>query len=217
MSSRHSQQEQENETAYDDCRSLGLLATTPQAAKSDYVNLKSKGNWTAFYTVSNQGNPLCGMTTYWLNNRDGTAATAHLKYTSGSVITVQLFKSGWRIPKGTTVNVSISFDNSQQFAVGAKSGIYENDAYLQFDVKEGTEADLLGLIADAREFKINFPDGDEPTWVGKMYGSREVSDAFRRCAFALDKNAPTQPTGKAAPTQPTKPMQPATKRDDGSV
>ena len=194
-----------------------LVATTPQAAKSDYVNLKSKGNWTAFYTVSNQGNPLCGMTTYWLNNRDGTAATAHLKYTSGSVITVQLFKSGWRIPKGTTVNVSISFDNSQQFAVGAKSGIYENDAYLQFDVKEGTEADLLGLIADAREFKINFPDGDEPTWVAKMYGSREVSDAFRRCAFALDKNAPTQPTGKAAPTQPTKPMQPATKRDDGSV
>jgi hypothetical protein len=195
---------------------LALLMTTAQAGRD--ITLKAKGNWSAYYTISDKGNPLCGMQTYWQNNRRALVAGAHIKYQSGGLVTIQMFKVGWRMPVGTEVKVNLAFDNSEQFPGVATSFIYKGDALLSLNVKEGTEADFLSLIEDAREFKISFPDGDEPTWVANMTGSREVSGAFKRCAYTLDANAPTQPTGKAAPTQPTgKPTQPAAKRDDGSV
>ena len=81
---------------------------------------------------------------------------------------------------------------------------------------------FCNLFAEANRIKINFPDGDEPDWNADMVGSRATSTAFRRCAAVLEKNTPTQPTGKAAPTQPTQPggtspVKKPAKKDDGSV
>ena len=41
---------------------LALLMTTAAYAKgNDFTILERKGNWTAYYQVSNLGNPMCGL------------------------------------------------------------------------------------------------------------------------------------------------------------
>jgi hypothetical protein len=73
-----------------------LAVTAAQAKASDYLMLNRKGTWTAYYIVSNMGNPMCGMQSSWGSSKQ-RIATAHVKYTSGSQIAVQLYKVGWRM------------------------------------------------------------------------------------------------------------------------
>jgi hypothetical protein len=207
---------------------LALLMTTAAYAKgNDFTILERKGNWTATYQVSNLGNPMCSVSTSWGNDNNRTATT-YIKYVAGDLIAVQMYKIGWRMPQGTDVSVSMSFDDGVAYTATAKSGYDEGrNAYLQFRIKPGEENTFLNTFAEADHLKISFPDGDEPDWHANMIGSREVSAAFRKCAGIINKNAPTQPTGKAPtqptgkattqPTQPVKPTSPVKRKDDGSV
>ena len=71
-----------------------------------------------------------------------------------------------------------------------------------FNVEDKILKEFLDNIGDADAFTISFPDGDEPDWTAKTFGSREVVSAFTQCGAVLDEKADpgtnaTQPTSKA--------------------
>ena len=198
---------------------LALLMTTAQAKPNNsYVDLKKAGVWTSYFVVSDKGNPMCGMGTYWFAN-GRQIGTVQVKYTAGNTVKVQMIKPSWRLADGAIVHVSVSFDAGEPQAVDAIAANTVDGPALTFTVNADATADFLHEFSESNKFTVAFPDGNEAPWDAKMEGSREVSTAFNQCSAYLDAHAPTQPTGKAA-TQPSgkpAPAPTAKKKDDGSI
>jgi hypothetical protein len=67
------------------------MATTAQAAQAP-LTLKRSGFWETYYAVASDGNHLCGMQV------TGNNASLMVKYIPGRTMSIQIFKTGWRIP-----------------------------------------------------------------------------------------------------------------------
>ena len=147
-----------------------LMATTAQAGQ--ITKLYSSSWWNAWYDASNHdGNPMCVMAAKfaWA---DGAIGRAHVKWTVRGGAFLQVWKSNWTLPKGSTV--------------------------ISFDIRAEDLVPILGLFGDAEKMTINFPQGNEPQWTAKIDGSRKAASSFAQCIAALG----ITPYSSIAPTQP---------------
>lgn len=196
---------------------LCLSAALQPAKAGDYVS----GNWAAYaQTFAGTSSPGCGM-------RSGPVAKqVHVKWFPGrDGLSVQIFKQGWRIPKGTKLTVHIGFDKSILGTAEEASGAmmdYSNGGAIgvvSFHMTDPTLLDnFLNGFRDAERMWITFPGGTEAPWWLDMTGSGDVLKAFYRCITANDKNnsqpfgkppETSQPFGKTSPQPAAKPYNPA--------
>ena len=99
-----------------------LAGGSSRAASVDPIVLEQKGTWTASYHPSNNdGVGMCSLNTNWRSN-GSHVASFYMKYIPGRDIFIQLFKSGWAMPKGTPANVSLWFDNVHFLTAKATAG-----------------------------------------------------------------------------------------------
>jgi hypothetical protein len=87
--------------------SVLLMATTAQAGP--ITNLSSNGWWDVWYDASNRDrNPMCVMAAKY-DWADGANGGAYVKWTTQRGARWQVWKSNWRMPKGWTVPMSVTF------------------------------------------------------------------------------------------------------------
>lgn len=179
-----------------------LAVSVSSAASADIRNLRTDGYWSAYAGRSNNGVPICGM------SANDNIRSVHIKYYEGQpVLTVQVFKQGWRIPAGTYLKVRVGFDSwtaGEAVALGGP-GIGTTGGYIEFNIANSFITDFMKAVQDARQMWIMFPDGNESTWFASMDGSRTVGQTFARCAIEVERTykSQTQPYGNApSATQP---------------
>lgn len=200
-----------------------LMITSANAAPaSDQLILRTAGYWTAFYDPRNSdGVEMCGMKT------DTTNGAVMVKY-AGTGVFVQVFKSTWRIPNGTIVPVSLTFDKSDPWIADASGGTMDRSpgfGFVVFTIKAQGVGDFIREFGEAGTMTVGFTQGNEQPWTLRMSGSREVAASFSKCVTALAGRSSTQPHaggsttqpyGKPAPSQPYgKPKQQPV--DDGGI
>ena len=123
---------------------------------------------------------------------------------------------------------NLAFDDSGRFPFEGKGGKGPSGAgVVTLGIKEDTENDFLGLIADASKMTVGFTQGTQPPLVADMRGSRDAVNVFRWCSAKIDelaagapqpfaKRPAPQPFGNAPPMTPVK-KQNRAKADDGSI
>lgn len=189
---------------------LGLLTTAAQAATTLY----KRGAWETYITRATDNRPMCGMKV------EGRGTMLTIKY-SGDQIFLQMYKMGWSIPAETEIPGWLQFDNSQRFPMIGTGYMHRSGAgYVEFTVKQGTEVEFLSLFGDADKMVLGFDQGTQVPFTVNMNGSRGAAQSFKGCVVAIDTPEP-QPFAKPAPQLPQPfgkpPVQPTTKKDDGSV
>lgn len=179
--------------------SAALAAAVPSLPKT----LRTAGYWSAWYTPSNsEDRPMCGMSSD-MDVRSGSASLM-LKYTPGGQIFIHVFKSGWRIPDGTRIPVSLVFDtnSSVPWAVNAVGSMSSSGTGLvAFVIRSDAALSFIREFGEANSMTLTFTQGSERPWSFNMIGSKEVSMAFAQCAAAIEPSS-SQPYGSAGTTQP---------------
>ena len=177
-----------------------LMATTAQAGQ--ITKLYSSSWWNAWYDASNHdGNPMCVMAAKfaWA---DGAIGRAHVKWTVRGGAFLQVWKSNWTLPKGSTVSMSVTFIDFDRDAppqtITANAKTVSERSLISFDIRAEDLVPILGLFGDAEKMTINFPQGNEPQWTAKIDGSRKAASSFAQCIVALG----ITPYSSIAPTQP---------------
>jgi hypothetical protein len=194
--------------------------------------LQVSGYWKTFYTVANNGTPLCGMQSDF-GQPGAVEASLMVKYAKGdNYFIVHAFKNSWRIPRGVKIPLYLTFDNSPPYtAIG--TGIASNGhSFVQFEIATEFSKGFLDLFAAANAMTLGFSEGTEPPWTLNMTGSREAVASFARCVITIDPpassstqpygngNRPTQPYGDGVITPkpvPTQPYRAPAKRDNGAI
>ena len=180
-----------------------LTATSSLAAsvQTPTKTLRAAGYWTAWYVEKNSDSvPMCGMTSE-MDVPGG--AKMMIKYSATDGTFVHIFKSGWRIPDGTRMPVSLVFDDGTPWSTdGAVGGKGVRDAGLvMFSLRSDSIEKFFTEFGEANTMKLNFEQGTERPWTFNMIGSKEVSAAFANCVLAISKPTSTQPYGNSG-TQP---------------
>lgn len=185
---------------------LAAVAVSAKPAAAGVRPFAREGAWTAITGISEDGKPMCGM--YVL---DRTAdRTVYFKNWQGNpYITMQVFKTSWRIPKGTEIKVRLLFDGkffSEGTAIGRpmeNNARNDGKSLVEIDIKD---RDLMqrfaSEFAEADKMVIDFPEGNEAPWEADMTGSRTIGNHFWNCVRNLRPS--TQPYGRQpeAGTQP---------------
>lgn len=115
------------------------MATTAQAAQAP-LTLKRSGFWETYYAVASDGNHLCGMQV--------TGNNASLKYIPGRTMFIQIFKTGWRIPPGTSIPGYVTFDRDPPTHVTGEGGTPSSgNSYVEFQIKSAAEAEFSESLA----------------------------------------------------------------------
>lgn len=172
-------------------------------ANSQTTDIASQGTWTAYKGLSENGKPLCGMFV------KGGERSMHIKYFLGNVgVTVQLFKTSWKIPNGTKIPVSIGVDGDMRWNANAigRQNIVERT------IGENILAEFEAAFRSGVVLNIEFLTGNETPWRASLNGSNLITTTFVRCMrILINESAPTQPfdrnnspnrTSPALPTQP---------------
>lgn len=172
------------------------------------------GSWRVFEGSSNDGTPVCGMST---RGADGKAVI--IKYFGGaSGFTIQIFKDTWNIPSETRIGLKIKFGNEDPWRVTARGYPQQRRQGGMIEAAIGFEHSGLFL----REFRaatsatIEFLDGNEGSWTMDLIGSTAASQTMSGCIRRLGyrANEPTQPFGKNSALSPNVPSFPQISVDD---
>lgn len=185
------------------------LSALPAMAHAETKVLEASGTWTAFGGTSDNGQPVCGVSTSW---GVGRTSSLFVKWYYGSPqIAVQIYKSTWHIPAGTEVAVVIRLDNAPPWS-GTAVAVPQYPNMIQLNVPSEKLESFMNQIRYANNLSVSFPVGNEPTWAGNMDGSNAAATTMGQCYTSImaSKSAPSQPY-VANPTQPFAPAAPAPK------
>ena len=172
-----------------------LLLANP--ALADTQTLFQSGPWVLYGGTSNSGHALCGMR---VSDSAGNR-TVHIKYFAGDDhLTIQMFKSTWRVPNGTRLAVTMQMDRNPVWSARA----YGEADHVEFTIP------YSGLDSFAREFRfseamrITFPQGNEAPWITSLTGTNAILDQFIGCMRAIHNAHPAGPSQpySGAPSQP---------------
>jgi hypothetical protein len=174
------------------------------------------GAWEAFGGTSNDGRPVCGVSTSWQDRR-----YFGIKYWQGREhFTIQLIKPSWQIPQGTRIPVALQFDQQSPWTASATGfpGTSTAGAFIEFTVPFGRLENFLREFRLASSAVMSFQSGNEPAWRLTLSGSNAASQAMNDCVRRMGggggagKGAPgggpTQPFGGGT-SQPFSPPGPA--------
>jgi hypothetical protein len=184
-------------------KTVAAAALLLSAIATGYATEVRSGYWTVFDTKGVEGKfrPLCGMKTSYADVR----ASIFIKYILGTkVLTVHIFKEGWRFPADKPINfpITVGFDK-EAFGSTTASGIYQPQAgpMIEFYIANESIENFLKDFGNASWLWIKFDEGSEKPWPAKMEGSRNAASMFSRCIVNLIDANSTQPYGKPE-TQP---------------
>jgi hypothetical protein len=157
------------------------LCLYPQLGDAAVQTLQRAGAWEAFGGTSNNGTPVCGMSS------SGTGKYFGIKFFAGAqTLTIQLGSSEWRIKNGAKQRVIMRFDTESPWNATA-TGMHFNDgdAGLEFDINRNQLDQFMREYRNSGQIVVSFPDSDVTSWQGSLAGTDRVSDAFVRCIRAL--------------------------------
>jgi hypothetical protein len=160
-----------------------MVACAVTAGLSANAMAAQYGAWEQFYTVSSNGNPLCGID---LQGRD---RAFYVKYEANVVgLFVELFKNGWNIPPSQSLRVAMQVDQAPVMILygsgrSLPSGMSGVDIVIGLDdvwkVSGKSEVvEFINLLSYGKSVRFYFPDGDEPGWEGNLIGSQAAFDAM---------------------------------------
>jgi hypothetical protein len=195
-----------------------LLATTALSAYAMPKQTGTYGNWMTFAGTSNDDKAwMCGA---GIQTKERSLYINYQWKPTGDLTGNQHYKTGWNIPAGTKVQITMQVDQAppmKLIAFGHHNDVTGTD-FLQAsiagdDVWDQTGKPMIGeilsLIGDGTTVRFFFPDGNEAPWEGSLNGSRAAMLKTSQCVSELAaavgaaaKPAPTQPFAKTAPTQP---------------
>jgi len=181
-----------------------LTSASAYAANSNIKEYYRSGYWTNYAGISDNGTPVCGMSTY------GGVKSIHIKYYKERVH-VQVFKDTWRIPEDTFLSITIGFNGNTWGTLdkGAVGGMMPQSSIgvVSFVIAPESVSNFLENITAADIMWIRFPDGNEESWSAKMTGSRNSVRSLVGCASQINhQNQPTQPFSNAPPAPPSQPF-----------
>jgi hypothetical protein len=163
-------------------RSVVLVAALALGAGNALAQTRTLGTfgaWEAFGGTSNDGKPVCGVSTVW---RDGRYFG--IKYWQGRQhFTIQLIKPSWQIPSGTRIPVALQFDQLSPWTANASGfpGTSTAGAFVEFTVPFGRLDNFLREFRQATSAVVNFRSGNEPAWRLTLTGSNAASQAMGDC------------------------------------
>jgi hypothetical protein len=173
----------------------GLCSTTPSIpANAATYTIQQIGAWQAFGGTDNGGIPVCGI----MNVGEGGRVFAIKTWSNTPYLSIQVFKSSWRIPQGQEVAIELQFDSHNPW--GPAHGIAVPPNGIQFRVQPNATADFLREFELSSQVFVRFPGGTEQPWRGGLSGTAAMSITFLDCVAKM-KGQATQPYAQT-PTQP---------------
>ena len=161
---------------------IGFLAPSALALSAghgfaDTHVLARTGAWQAFGGTTEDGQPVCGMSS------SGGGKYFGLKYYSGdNTLTIQLGNDSWTLKNKIKVKVRMQFDNNSPWnATGVGMHFSDGDAGLQFEINRKQLDGFMREFSNADHISISFPDQDVSDWHGSLEGSDTISRHFSDC------------------------------------
>jgi hypothetical protein len=143
--------------------------------------LARAGAWQAFGGTTNNGTPVCGMSS------SGAGKYFGRKYFAGeSTLTVQLGNNQWTVKDKVKVKVEMRFDRQSPWnatAIGMHFG--DGDAGLEFDISRNQLDQFMREFRGADAIAIRFPGENVSDWRGSLAGTDAVSNSFTRCVRGI--------------------------------
>jgi hypothetical protein len=159
--------------------SAALMADT---ALADTEVLARIGAWEAFGGTTDNGRPLCGVSS------SGSGKYFGVKYFSGAdTLTIQLGNDRWTLKNNIKIKVQLQFDDEAPWS-GNATGIHfsDGDAGLEFNINRNQLDQFLKEFRDANGISVSFPGEDVSDWHGSLEGTAVVSNTFSRCIRNLE-------------------------------
>jgi hypothetical protein len=161
---------------------LGLAtATLAPAAHAEVSIFARAGAWQAFGGKSDDGKPLCGMST------KGTGMWFGVKYFKGdNGFTIQLSSEDWKLKDGVKIDTTMRFDRASPWtAVSTGFHMADGDAALEIEVPISKLRAWLTEFRGANTMLVGFPNDKVDDWKVDLRGTTAVSNYMIACMDAL--------------------------------
>jgi hypothetical protein len=136
----------------------------------------------------------------------------HFKYfrRTADHLTFQIYKNGWRIPKGTEILVEFAFDRAVWgigFGTGGESPSINAFGVVQVTFANDSVESFLREVRNSKKMRIHFLGGNEKDWIIDMNGSDKAVTELVKCAAKIGIPDSTQPYDtQHAPASGTQPF-----------
>lgn len=154
------------------------LAVMPAApAQAEVSTLARAGSWQAFGGRSDDGKPLCGMST---RGKGMWFGVKYFKNDKG--FTIQLSSDDWKLNNGAKIKTTMRFDRESPWTATA-TGFHmsDGDAALEFEVPIDKLRLWLSEFRAANTLIIGFPNDKVQDWRVDLSGTTAVSNTMVAC------------------------------------
>lgn len=150
-------------------------------AQAETRTLAKHGLWSAFGGTTNDGTPVCGVSS------SGNGLYFGLKLFAGdNTVTIQLGSNKWRLTKGDKIRVSLRFDEYPRWnANGTAFQFPDSDWGLEFSVRRDELRNFITQFRASYKMIVQFGNSSMTDWTGDLTGTNAVTDVFANCAGRL--------------------------------
>lgn len=164
--------------------------------------LARHGNWHVYVSRADGNGPLmCGM------DASNDRSMFMLKWVAGSDhMQIQAMSSGWRIPSGTMVPVSMQIDGHSPWTATARA---QDNRMLAWRASGAEVEPFLLQFVGGRNLVLFFPEGrNELPWRISLLGSGQALVTFTECMRAVGRTSSQPYGGGRSPAPAPAPSQP---------
>jgi hypothetical protein len=158
-----------------------VAAVALVGASSAHAQMKvvsRAGAWTVSAGTSNDGKPMCSMTTV------NDIRNVYFKWTLASFF-VHVGKDNWNVPRGAEMPLSLRFDQDAPFKGTAKAHV-SRTKMIELVIDAADLRRFIDQFGGADRLTITF-GGNESEWVLRMDGSDTIAPKFAECIATVNK------------------------------
>jgi hypothetical protein len=197
------------------------LSAPVSSPKADMRVTASYGAWRTSEGLNDGGAAMCSASLFG-------ADRAFLVKVEREGFFLHVFKDGWKIPEGQSVDVTLQVDNAPPmsfvgtglstsdpgfggFVIGiAPDAVWQNTGRTMI-------SEVVSVLSSGLHLRLLFPGGDERPWDGSLKGSSAALTAMMKCGDRIQTAArPTQPFG-TSPATPEQSLGPAASQPFGTI
>ena len=163
---------------------LGLAAAVIALggiAKADVTALLKAGSWTAFGGTTDDGKPICTMST------NGKGLWFGVKYFKDDTeLTVQMSHEDWKLKDGNKVKVTMKFDSESPWSANSTAfHMSDGDPALELSIDKANIGPWLKEFALSNSLVLRFPEEQTiDDWRLDLQGASKV---FLKMSDCMDK------------------------------
>jgi hypothetical protein len=164
------------------CLVVWAVLSPPMPANAEVTPILSLGGWEVFAGRSDDGRPLCGMST------QGGGRWLGIKHFKGdSTVVVQLSEATWRVADNVQVAVLMQFDNDSPWRATAASFHSSNgDGVLQFPIYRQQFVQWIEEFKKSDILYVRFPNEENiEDWQADLSSTAQIADAWALCLVAM--------------------------------